>query len=330
MKFSLFKYQTGILYGAVLAFDSMSPDSGPASGGQNFIVRGESFEYPTFDDTFVSVILDPAKWVDISAGTGSITTGSSHLQLSSGAVLGGVGGVEMLTGHTNIQYEAKVTIPTITANPTATVTLFEMQNYIDANNQSNFIIELDNQGTVTLKCEVYLGGVIRDTYSEEWTTGASTLKILRWYTDVYFYANGSLFFKATHGSVLSGKFRFFVDNRTANYSVANTIVQHVINRTYVAFDNQLVHDLIVVSDTRARGLTPPSIDGKEQLAAYEGLVDVSVVSNITQTQADFYEYYFEDSLTLLDEGQFDLKFSEIDDDTVRTPVLSSRGLGGGK
>ena len=111
MKFSLFKYQTGILYGSVLTFDSISPDSGPSTGGQNFVVKGSAFEYPTFDDTFLSVILDPAKWVDISAGTGSATTGSYHLQLTSGATATGVGGVEMLTGHTNIQYEAKVNIP---------------------------------------------------------------------------------------------------------------------------------------------------------------------------------------------------------------------------
>lgn len=330
MKYSLFKYQTGILYGAVLTFDSISPERGRSTGGENFVVRGAAFEYPTFDDTFLGLILDAAKWVDISAGTGSITTGNYHLQLNSGATAAGVGGIEMLTGHTNIQYEAKVNIPPVTVNPTATVTLFEMQNYIDANNQSNLIVELDNQGDITLRCQVYLSGTLRDEYTVDWTTGVSTFKILRWYNDVYFFANGTQIFKGTHGSTLSGKFRFFVDNRTANYSVANTIVQHVINRPYVAFDNQIVDDLIVVSDTRARGLTPPSIDGKGEDAAYEGLVDISVVSNVTQTQTDFFEYYYLDSLTLLDETQFDFKLSVIDDDTVRTPSLSSKGLGGGK
>jgi len=33
---------------------------------------------------------------------------------------------------------------------------------------------------------------------------------------------------------------------------------------------------------------------------------------------------------IVNEEQFDLKFSSIDDATVRTPVLASRGLGGGK
>lgn len=330
MKYSLFKYQTGILYGAVLTFTGISPDTGPSTGGQAFVVSGAAFEYPTFDDTFISPVLDAAKWVDISAGGGSIVTGSTHLVLTTGAVAGAVAGVEMLTAHTNVQYECRVTIPTVTVNPTANVNLFQMQNYIDANNYSNMIIRLSSAGVITLVCEVYLAGVLRDSYSTTWTTGFSTLKILRWYNDVYFYANGSLVLRSKRGSIANGKFRFFAANLAANYDIDGTVVEYVINRPYVAFDNEVVHDLTVVSDTRARGVTPPSLDNKEQSAAYAGLVDVAVVSNITQTQSDFYEYFFVDSLTLLDESQFGLKFSAIDDDTVRTPSLSSRGLGGGK
>jgi hypothetical protein len=330
MKFSLFRYQTGILYGMALAFDSISPDRGPSTGGVDFVIRGDSFQFPSFDDTFTGVLLDPAKWTDISTGSGSVTTGSSHLQLSSGTTLGSIAGISMISSFTNIQYEAKVNIPPVTINPTATVTLFQMQNFVDANNQANLIVELGSTGTVTLRCQVYLGGSLKDEYTTTWTTGVSTFKILRWNTDVYFYANGSLILLSKQGTLLSGAFRFFVDNRTTTYNIINTVVEYVINRPYVSFGDQVVDDLTVVSNTRARGLTPPSIDEREQLASYEGLVNVSVVSNITQTQLDFYEYYYEDSLTLLDEVQFDLKFSQIDDATVRTPTLSSRGLGGGK
>ena len=330
MKFSLFKYGTGVLYGVRRALDSISPDSGPSVGGVDFVVRGDSFLFESFDDTFEDIVLDITKWTDISSGSGSVTTGSSHLQLSSGTTVGSVAGIQMLATFTNVQYEAKVNIPPVLSNPTATVTLFQMQNYVDANNQANFIIELDNQGTVTLICQVYLGGSLKDEYTTSWTTGVATFKILRWGTDVYFFANGSLILKSKHGNLLSGTFRFFVDNKTTTYNVYNTVLEYVKNRPYAVFDDQVVHDLIVVSNTRARGLTPPSIDGRDQEAAYEGLADVSIVSDFTQTQANFYEYFYLDSLILLDEEQFDLKFSQIDDATVRTPVLSSRGLGGGK
>ena len=330
MKFSLFKYSSGVLYGTALTFDSIDPDTGPSTGGVDFVVTGGSFVYETFDDTFESAVLDGAKWNDISVGSGVVTTGTSHLQLTSGTTVGSIAGVEMVSGHTNIQYEVRVTIPRIIANPTATVSLFHMQNYVDANNNSNLIIELDNQGNVTLKCEVYLGGSLVDTYSTDWTSGFCTLKILRWGTDIYFYANGSLVHRSRSGNILTGVFKFFVDNRTTNYNIYNTVVEYVINRPYVSFNDQIVHDVTVVSATRARGLTPPSIDVKEQLAAYAGLVNVSVVSNVTQTRANFYEYFYVDSLTLLNEEQFDLKFSEIDDETVRTPSLASRGLGGGR
>lgn len=330
MKFSLFRYRTGILYGMLLAFDSISPDSGPSNGGVDFVIRGDSFQFPSFDDTFLGALLDVAKWNDISAGSGSVTTGSSHLQLTSGITLGSVAGIEMLSTFTNIQYESKVNIPPVTVNPTATVTLYQMQNFIDVNNQANIIVELEDDGTVTLRCQVYLGGSLTDDYTTEWTTGISTFKILRWNTDIYFYANGFLIHSSKQGNLLAGTFRFFVDNRTTTYNVLNTVVEYVINRPYISFGDQVVHDLTVVSTNRARGLTPPSINDRNQAGSYEGLVDVSVVSNITQTQVDFYEYYYVDSLTLLNETQFDFKFSQIDDETVRTPTLSARGLGGGK
>ena len=208
MKFSLFKYSSGVLYGTALTFDSITPDTGPSTGGVDFVVTGSAFEYETFDDTFESVILDAAKWNDISAGSGSILTGTSHLQLTSGTTIGSIAGVEMISGHTNIQYEVRVTIPRVTANPTATVSLFHMQNYVDANNNSNFIIELDNQGNVTLNCEVYLGGSLVDTYSTTWTTGFCTLKMLRWGTDIYFYANGSLVHRSRAGNTGTGTFKF--------------------------------------------------------------------------------------------------------------------------
>ena len=105
MKFSLFKYGTGILYGTLLSLDSISPDSGPSTGGVDFVIRGDSFQFLSFDDTFEGSVLDVTKWTDISSGTGTVATGSSHLQLSSGTTLGSVAGIEMLSNFTNVARE---------------------------------------------------------------------------------------------------------------------------------------------------------------------------------------------------------------------------------
>jgi hypothetical protein len=72
------------------------------------------------------------------------------------------------------------------------------------------------------------------------------------------------------------------------------------------------------------------LDRKGQSAAFAGIVDVSVVSDVTTTKRSAYEYYYLDSLTLLNESQFGMKVSAIDDLTIRTPATDSRGLGGGK
>ena len=125
MKFSIFKYGTGILYGPSSSFTAIAPDRGPSIGGTDFVVFGSGFEYKAFDDDFSGGILDPGKWIDISAGGGSATVSNDLLHLSSGAFAGDVGGVIMNTaGFDHIQYEVKVNIPLVISFPSTSVSLF--------------------------------------------------------------------------------------------------------------------------------------------------------------------------------------------------------------
>jgi len=328
MKYSRFIYQTSVLYGYSLTFGGVSPDTGPSTGGVAFTCTGLGFDYQAFSDTFTGVILDLAKWTDISSGTGTITTGASNLQLSTGATSSSVAGISMNSTFYETQYEAKVNIPSVTAYPTSEVSLFTIQYYIDASNYGDMSVLLATDGSVTLECNVYKGAVLVSTYSEDWTLGVSTFKILAWRNNLYFYANGSLFFRSQHFTTATvGYYNFFVENKSASYNVYNTVVEYIINRPFVVFgDTQVVPDVILVSDTRIRGLTPPSIDTYGTEAAYAGLVDVNVCINNVETQANAYEYYYLKKLVVLQENQFDILLSDITEDTVRTPELVTRGL----
>jgi len=332
MKYSRFIYQTSILYGYSLTFTGVTPDTGPSIGGVDFTCAGLGFDYQAFNDTFTGVALDLAKWTDISTGTGTVTTGASNLQLSTGATGSSVAGISMNATFYETQYEAKVNIPSVTVYPTSEVSLFTMQYYIDASNYGDMSVLLATDGSVTLECEVYKGAGLVSSYTEDWTMGLSTFKILVWMGNLYFYANGSLFFRSQHfvnGSL--GYYKFFADNKSASYNVYNTVVEYIVNRPFVVFgDIQVVPDVTLVSDTRLRGLTPPSIDIYETEAAYAGLVDVNVCVDNVQTGADAYEYYYLKKLVILQENQFDILLSDITEDTVRTPELVTRGLGGGK
>ena len=332
MKYSRFKYSDGVLYGYGLALTSIAPDSGPSTGGAEFVCVGTSFDYETFDDDFTGVTLDLVKWTDISSGTGTVTTGSSNLQLSTGATLGSMAGILMNTVFYESQYEIKVNIPTPTANPATSVSLINFEYYVDANNFARLYVSLSSAGAITLDCLVRKSGVDVDEYSESWTVGVSTFKVLVWQEYVYFYANGSLFFSTRHfDSALQGAFRVYAYNALSAYNVYNTVVEYIIHRPYVVFgDTQIVNDPTLVSSTRLRGITPPSVDSKGTEAAYAGLVDINVVIDSVQTLPDAYEYVYVENLILIDEPQFSLKFSDITDDTVRTPELATRGLGGGK
>ncbi|MDC1299967.1 hypothetical protein N8Z24_00510 [bacterium] len=332
MKYSRFKYSDGVLYGYGLNLTSIAPDSGPSTGGDEFVCVGTGFEYTTFDDTFTGVTLDLVKWTDISSGTGSVTTGSSNLQLSTGATASSMAGILMNNTFYETQYEIKVNIPTPTANPTSAVSLINFEHYVDANNYGRMYVSLSAAGAITLDCLVHKGGVDVDSYSESWTVGVSTFKVLVWREYLYFYANGALFFKTKHfDNGALGSFRVYAYNDSASYNVYNTVVEYIINRPFVVFgDTQVVNDAIFVSNTRIRGITPPSTDDFGTEAAYAGLVDINVVINDVQTLPSAYEYVYLKKLVLISEDQFDLTFSDITEDTVRTPELSTKGLGGGK
>jgi len=326
MKFSLFKYGTGILYGPSLSFTDVLPISGPSIGGTPFVVLGSAFEYTTFDDDFQGAILDPGKWSDISLGGGSATVGSALLHLSSGVVAGDIGAVIMNSGFDHIQYEVKLNIPIITVYPPILVSLFKISFYADPNNYSNISIDLAADGSVTLSCVVYKGGILVGSYSCAWTLGVSTIKLLRWRSVIQFYANGFLIYECKQANILTSFFIFGVDNLADNYAIFDTKIDYIINRPYVVFGEQIVHDVITVSELRLRGVTPPSIDSRDLEAAYAGDVHVHVVTNAVQTKPSAFEYYFLPGLTLVDDKQFGYKVSDISDTTVRTPSLVNRGL----
>jgi hypothetical protein len=330
MKFSTFKYHSGILYGGTPTFTSIDPDSGPSTGGQDFVIIGDAMLFETYDDTFA--ILSGAKWTDASVGGGSVATGSSHLQLNTGAVAGGHAIVESLAAvNSDVQFEVKVNIPPQTIRPTSDVILFGLSLYIDANNAFNIGVIYDSTGAIQLRCYTYVGSTIRSSQSIDWTTGISTFKILRFYSDVYFYANGSLVFFSKEGKANTDAFiRMGSSNGASNYDIVNVVVEYIVNRPFVVFDDQVVHDTIAVSDTRLRGHTPPSMSAKDISAAFAGLVTVYVCSSDTLVSRSAYEYYFVDDLILNDDTQFSTKLGLIGDSTVRTPTGYTRGLGEGR
>lgn len=330
MKFSLFKYHSGVLYGTALALTSVSPDTGPSTGGQDFVLWGTAFDYTLRDDTFEGLVLDPTKWTDISTGLGSVTVGAAHLFLETDATPGAFAGVESFGTFTDAQYEARINIPAMVGRPDAQVMLFCFSLYANANNHADIIITKEVDGSIEMTLSTTVSGNVADSVTIDWTIGLSTLKILRWGSSVYFYANGALQFATKSFVVTAAYYRMFAYNNAANYNVYGVIVESFLCKPFAAFDTEVVHDLTIVGSSRARGITPASLDKSDQSAGYAGLVDVSIVAGSTVTMTDAYEYYYVDSLTLVQDSQFSVKISAIDDNSVKTPETATRGLGGGK
>ncbi len=319
------KLYGSFLYGASpTVISAVSPDSGPSIGGQSVVLEGTGFDPRHWDDLFEGAVLDAALWTDISAGTGSVATGTSHLQLSTGATATAVAGIESLASWTNCQLELRTVLPNV-SNPAGTVMPIAFQLRVDANNYAVMYIELSSSGVYTLNCDVYRGGVSVGSYSQVCSRGVSNLRILRWDRTVYFIFNGVVVYYSSQFVATVATFRVYSSNLAVNRDVVST-VEWFYWRTFIVFDNELIHSPTVVSDYRVRGFTPPSVNDKATSAAYAGLVDVSTVGTTTDTSTDAYEYYFKDRLRVMNIPQFDIKLSVIDDDQLITKTSESKGL----
>jgi hypothetical protein len=330
MKYSLFKYGTGVLYGVASSITSVSPDTGPSIGGNEFVMEGIGFDPRHWDDQFTAAVLDPVKWVDISAGTGVVTTALPNLMMSTGFAPGSVAGIESVANWVDVQGEIRCTIPRYVLYPTSTVNVLSLQLYVNATNYCQISITLGaNSSAINLLCEVWRNGVVVDTYTAPWTVGTSMFKILRWKTDVYFIVNGTVVLHSHNFVNTPATFRIYGNNNAAAYDAFNTMVEWFYYRPFAVFENEPVHDTVIVSDYRLRGNAPPSIDNLRQSAAYAGLVDTSVVANGMFTLNDSYLYYYVDGLTVIDNVQQETKLSLINDAQVVTPAGYTKGLGGG-
>jgi len=330
-KFATFKYGSGILYGTATSIDEVNPDRGPSPGGNRFIMKGVGFDPRQWDDLFDGVSLDTVLWTDLSSGSGSVSTGAFHLQLDTGATPGSVAGIESKTIWGNVQGEIRINLPRIAQYPSDVVQLVALSLYVSATEYAIAYIEL-TPSVLQLRCEVYRNGALADELIVPlpWTTGVTMLKILRFGSDVYFYANGSLAYRSVRFSSTTAKFRIFSTNGSTSYSLAGIRVEWFYFRPFVVFQNQPVHDTVIVSDTRCRGIVPASRDVKHTEGAYQGLVDVSMIANGDYTKSNAYEYYFVEQFRVINSAQAQSKLSFINDPQLFTPEGEQKGLGGGE
>lgn len=317
----------GSVYGLVSTISLVDPLRGPSTGGNAFIIEGSGFETAQWSSLFDALILDPLKFADISAGGGTVTTGVPNLVLSSGAVAGGSAVIETQASWTDAQVEVFAYLSAIRIYPASEVDLCTLTLYIDATNYATIGIYLGTTAdSLVLRATTVRGGITLSTYEQEWTIGASYLKILRWGKTLQFIANGEIVHIEEKFVNTVATFRLGCTNNAATFT-ATSRVKGFYWRPYAVFDDRPVHSTTVVSAGRMRGVVPPSWDLKEIDASYSGLVDVSVVGLGTTTSALAYEYYYVDQFTVINSSQSSVKVSFLSDPMLKTPSTSIRGLG---
>ncbi len=328
-KYSQFHYGApeNVLYGIQSSVLLVDPLRGPSIGGNSFVLKGEGFQTLQWDDTFEGAVLGP-KWSDISVGSGSIATGTYHLELSTGTTVASVSGVQSTQGWGDAQGEVRCIIPAISERPTDVVEVLTFALWSDVNNRALATVEQDAEGILTLNCEVYTGGVLADEMRVplDWITGLTVLKILRWGSTVYFYANGTEVFSSTLFVNTVAYFQVYSGNITTTYNLAGLRIEHFKFSPFAVFQEQPVHDTVIVSPTRLRGLVPASRDIHWQSAAYEGLVNVSVVANGTATSTNAYEYYYVAGMKMINSAQASVGMAIIDDPQLVTPDDLNKGI----
>lgn len=328
--YSLFKYGTGVLYGPDTTIGSVTPIEGPAPGGNSFVIAGTGFDPRQWDDYFTGLVLDPAKWTDASVG-GAVTTGAYHLSLSTGVGAGSTAEIESVMQWGSTQGEARVIISNPASPPLSDVDVFALTLWVNATNYAELYVRLDKYGGLKLCCEAWVGGLKSGELKSllPWTTGLSVFKILRYNSDLYFIANGSVICRLPGFLTTSAYFRMSSRNLAAAYDVNVTRVEWFYYRPFAVFQNQPVHDTVVVSDKRIRGRVPESRDVTWQFAAYDGSVDVSVVANSAVTSPSAYRYYYVYGMKSINSSQAGVELSLINDPQLVTPDGELKGLGKG-
>lgn len=324
--YSIFRYGSGILYGTSSIIDYIYPNDGPSIGGNNFVITGVNFNPLQWDDGFTDALLDPLKWTDISSGSGSLSTGASHLQLSTGTTVGSVSGISSVAGWVGFQGEVRINIPSIYLFPDSSADLIVYQIRIDSNNYASMRISVDNVGKITLTCEVVLLGSVISSFSTTWTNGLSVIRILRYGEIVYFITNGVIIHAFYGFSLMPIYVRIWSENDPSVSYDVNTIVNEFKYKTFAVFGGRPVHNTTVVSDFRIRGIVVPSIDDKDQFAAYAGPVDVSVVGESPVEALGAYTYYYLDSLRVINSIQSGVMVSFINDNQIKTKDGVKKGI----
>ena len=325
-----FKYGSGVLYGIQCDITSVDPIRGPSPGGNRFVMTGAGFDPRQWDDIFTSLTLDTSKWLDISSG-GSVYTGPDHLRLATGVAAGSTAGVESTADWTDVQGEIRAILATPLIYPNEPVIVCRFCLWVSAATYACMYITMDTQGALRLHCETWVGSLKSDELKSQvsWSLGLCTLKILRYGSDVYFIANGSVVWSTVKFVTDAAQFRVTSENVSQDYDVNILKVEWFYYRSYAVFQNQPVHATVVVSDRRVRGLVPASLDIRKKNAAYEGLVDVSMVGITKAIAPSAYEYYFVKGLKVVNEIQFDVGLDVINDPQLETPEGERKGLGGG-
>lgn len=328
--YSLFKYGTGVFYGPDTLISAVAPIEGPAPGGNDFAITGVSFDPRQWDDYFTGAILDVTKWTDVSVG-GSVTTGAYHLELSTGAAPGSTSSIESVMLWDSTQGEARVILSPPASYPLSDVDVFVLSLWVDASNYAEMYVRLDSTGALKIYCETWVGGLKAEELKSplDWSPGLSVFKILRYNSDVYFIANGTIICRIPAFLATIAHFCMSVRNLSAAYDVNSTRVEWFYYRPFAVFQNQPAHDTVVVGDRRMRGRVPESRDAQWQFAAYEGPVDVSVVSNGTAVSHDSYEYYYVYGMKSINSAQSGIEVSLINDAQLVTPDGEAKGLGEG-
>jgi hypothetical protein len=307
-------------YGPSSGFSYITP-RGPSTGGAYYLIEGDGFDIQSSNDYFVDPVLDPVRWFSRDSGSGAYSVGNPGLLLNTGSTPNSVSGISTDPSFTSVQFEIRPYLVPLTVFPTSNVTLLNFGAYESDLNYAAISIRFDSvTRSVILRCEVVLDSVVVDYKELDWSYGYSTLKIARFGSRVFFSANGERIFSSRKFlPSIDVLFRVFASNGTTSCPV-RTLVDYFIDRTFVMFGiHQPDLSPTVVNNSRLRGITPPSMDFKDQEVSFKGSVDVYVVNSFsTVYTSDAYEYFYVDKFKAFNSNRERVTLSLVDDDQVVT------------
>jgi hypothetical protein len=277
--------------GGIPTITSVTPNTGPTTGGTPFAIQGTNLASFFFNDNFNEGYLDTTLWAAL--GPTLITVAPFGLagkcNLETSTVPGSYSGIQanllQPQGDFHVQIDFNVLNAFLVTLPSTEVTLVAIDAAIDSGNYArlSYVVKGASATTGTIRCEVWNSATQIHLFEMPYSTNSGSMGVMRYFDPLVngnhaaFWLNGTKIFDCFDMPASEVKLRIFAWNEASPYDV-QVQLDNFISHSVIVFVGvsgcDVATGIIEVATSRIRAVSPPTQN------AWAGAVDLRVTSGV--------------------------------------------------